>query len=429
MIEESIIEQPIKRPRGRPRKEKPADPVVKRPRGRPKKLALVNTILLILAFILKISVLQAIDIQDNFLFCDKNDKTMVDIGNSCKLSKTIGDMTIQGASSGIENTFYVYDHAKYLISTPAYECSMKKSIVQTYKNFIMQNSIENIEEYDLIVTADMCNSMVRSRTCDNSPMTCDNGVCKSHNKLLKEFLWLVNCMIIERAITAESLDENLFGTPNCKPSNGGCALETSYILWDKENLVRCPLYYVTSTNVTKEGNFLVSAKDNLVFNIVKRVRVNHCENTEFYLSNQGLYLSSEKSSTLLPLVKNEFTDLNKIKLAESDLFSFRHREVQKHLAFEVCLSLENILKVAALSSEKFIKITDANEKELVLYSNQGNIFIVKCQNLTNTKIEFINEKENELCEENVKVKFIFDNKVFYGLLDFNNIIRPFEKSV
>ena len=65
----------------------------------------------------------------------------------------------------------------------------------------------------------------------------------------------------------------------------------------------------------------------------------------------------------------------------------------------------------------------------MLYSNQGNIFIVKCQNLTNTKIEFINEKENELCEENVKVKFIFDNKVFYGLLDFNNIIRPYEKSV
>jgi hypothetical protein len=159
------------------------------------------------------------------------------------------------------------------------------------------------------------------------------------------------------------------------------------------------------------------------------VRLNHCENTEFYLSNQALYLSSEKSSTLLPLVKNEFTDLNKIKLAESDLFSFRHREVQKHLAFEVCLSLENILKVAALSSEKFIKITDANEKELVLYSNQGNIFIVKCQNLTNTKIEFINEKENELCEENVKVKFIFDNKIFFGLLDFNNIIRPYEKSV
>ena len=34
-----------------------------------------------------------------------------------------------------------------------------------------------------------------------------------------------------------------------------------------------------------------------------------------------------------------------------------------------------------------------------------------------------------MCEENVKVKFIFDNKVFYGLLDFNNIIRPYEKSV
>jgi hypothetical protein len=29
--------------------------------------------------------------------------------------------------------------------------------------------------------------------------------------------------------------ENLFGTPNCKPSHGGCALETSYILWDKQN--------------------------------------------------------------------------------------------------------------------------------------------------------------------------------------------------
>jgi hypothetical protein len=40
------------------------------------------------------------------------------------------------------------------------------------------------------------------------------------------------------------------------------------------------------------------------------------------------------------------------------------------------------------------------------------MFIVKCQNLTNTTIEFIHEKENELCEENIKVKFEFDNKVF-----------------
>jgi hypothetical protein len=86
-------------------------------------------------------------------------------------------------------------------------------------------------------------------------------------------------------------------------------------------------------------------------------------------------------------------------------------------------------KIAALNNEKFIKITDANEKELVLYSNQGNMFIVKCQNLTNTTIDFIHEKENELCEENIKVKFVFDNKVFYGLLDFNGIIRPYEKSV
>jgi hypothetical protein len=90
---------------------------------------------------------------------------------------------------------------------------------------------------------------------------------------------------------------------------------------------KCPLYYVTATNVTKEGNFLVSAKDNLVFNIIKKIRLNHCENLEFNPSNQGLYLNSEKSSTLLPLVQNEFTDLSKIKLAESDLFSFRHREV------------------------------------------------------------------------------------------------------
>jgi hypothetical protein len=299
----------------------------------------------------------------------------------------------------------------------------------------LQNSIENIEEIDLIVTADMCDTMVKTRTCENSAMICDNGICKSQNKLLKDFTWLehrtfqvINFMIIERAITAESLDENLFGT-NCKPSHGGCALETSYILWDKQNLVKCPLYYVTATNVTKEGNFLVSAKDNLVFNIIKKIRLNHCENLEFYLSNQGLYLTSEKSSTLLPLVQNEFTDLSKIKLAESDLFSFRHREVQKHLAFEICLSLENILKIAALNNEKFIKITDANEKELVLYSNQGNMFIVKCQNLTNTTIEFIHEKENELCEENIKVKFVFDNNVFYGLLDFNGIIRPYEKSV
>ena len=36
MIEETIIEQRNKRPRGPPRKEKPAESVVKRPRVRPQ---------------------------------------------------------------------------------------------------------------------------------------------------------------------------------------------------------------------------------------------------------------------------------------------------------------------------------------------------------------------------------------------------------
>jgi hypothetical protein len=58
-----------------------------------------------------------------------------------------------------------------------------------------------------------------------------------------------------------------------------------------------------------------------------------------------------------------------------------------------------MLKIASLNENKFFSIFDSKENEVILYSTQHQIFLVKCFKLVNTSIIFM-ETENAgiLCE-------------------------------
>jgi hypothetical protein len=140
---------------------------------------------------------------------------------------------------------------------------MTKTSASTYQNFIGQNRIENFEENDLILTEQACRQMVETKMCGEHPLNCENGICKSNAKLEKSGPYLehrkfevINCLLQERFITADSIDERLFGSLTCKAKDGSCALTSSFKVWDPKAADRCALTYVTSSIclVTKTTN-------------------------------------------------------------------------------------------------------------------------------------------------------------------------------
>jgi hypothetical protein len=412
---------------------------------RPRAFSMMNVINILITFFLisvKISLIYSFELKNDFVFCDTKERTLVDINNLCKKEVShVNRIDIKKENNEILNAektlFYIFNRAKHLYSGVAYECKMTKSSATTYQNIIMQNSLENLEEIDLAVSHQVCQAMVRDKLCNGSPMICFEGICKTNLKLEKSYNYLehkqfevTNCLIEEKYITADSLNENLFNSFNCKIGDGGCSLGTSQIIWDQNIAKICPLYFVAETNVTNKQNFLISDEDNFIFHIIEELSFENCGNINFYRTNQDLFLTLDKKSLILPKIHNEIFDHNKLRLAEEDMRMYEQFEYNRHLSFEICLTMKNLLNIASLGENKFFKISDSLQKEIILYSYQNKVFIVKCFDLKNTTITLLEIKsENNMCELDLPLEFRFKNKTFKGTLDYNSIIKPLsEKS-
>ena len=412
---------------------------------RPRAISMINVINILITFLLisiKLSKVCTYELRNDFVFCDTKERTLVDINNLCKKEVShVNRIDIKKENNEILNsektTFFIFNRAKHLYSGVAYECKMTKSSATTYQNLIMQNTLENLEEIDLPVSNQVCQAMVRDKLCNGSPMICFEGICKTNLKLEKTYNYLehkqfevTNCLIEEKYITADSLNENLFNSFNCKIGDGGCSLGTSQIIWDKNIANICPLYFVAETNVTKKQNFLISDDDNFIFHLIEEISFDNCGFITFYRTNQDLFLTLDKNALKLPKIQNEIFDHNKLRLAEEDMRMYDQFEYNRHLSFEICLTMKNLLNIASLGENRFFTISDSLQKELILYAYQSKVFIVKCFELKNTTVTLLEiNKENNMCELDLPLEFRFRNRTFRGTLDYNSIIKPFsEKS-
>jgi hypothetical protein len=89
---------------------------------------------------------------------------------------------------------------------------------------------------------------------------------------------------------------------------------------------RCALTYVTSTNATKQNNFLISDEDNYIFNLIERIKLKSCKNIEFYKTNKDLFITLDENALSLAKPEEDFIDISKIKLAEEDMLSYQNYE-------------------------------------------------------------------------------------------------------
>jgi hypothetical protein len=170
-----------------------------------------------------------------------------------------------------------------------------------------------------------------------------------------------------------------------------------------------------TTKVYKEDNFVISKDDNIILNIVEKANFSQCNDIRFFKTSLNLYITLEKDSLNLPKIEHEIFDLNKLSVANADLIAFKSFESNRHLSFEICLNLENIIRLATLQENKFLILSDNKEQEIVIYVSQGNAYIVKCLNLTDSKIEFLEIGEaGDSCDSNLPVRFWVNKTIING---------------
>jgi hypothetical protein len=271
----------------------------------------------------------SLSIKDDFTFCDPNSRTLIDISSSCTKSNSKHN-SIEINNFG-KNKIHIFDQAKHLINGIAHECSIIKTSLTTYKNLFGYETIDNFDEISLIITLHACEQLIKTKMCYDKEMTCLDGICQTDNKIIKDYAWLehkkfeiINCKVVERYLVADKVDDTLFNSLKCKIFDGSCNMPNSLIIWDVQKILhRCPLYYLTSTNITLENNFIISDEDNFIFNVVSKGNFTSCGNINFYKTSQNLFLTFDDSALNLPKIDNEFFDLNKIRTAESDMSNYK----------------------------------------------------------------------------------------------------------
>jgi hypothetical protein len=157
------------------------------------------------------------------------------------------------------------------------------------------------------------------------------------------------------------------------------------------------------------------------------MKLENCGDIIFYKTNQDLYLSLDPLSEKIPINKNEIFDTEKLRFAEEDMHLYEQYENTRHLSAEICNYMKNSLKIATNMENNIFVLTDVKGAEVVLYTFQKNLFILKCFQFKNTTLKIrdsIENQEEKSCNLHVPVQFEINNTSFNGLLDFNNIVLP-----
>ena len=316
-------------------------------------------------------------------------------------------------SLDINKPFYIIDQVKHRVSGHAYECSMTKTIIKTYKTFFGEDTLSH-DYVNMIVTRKMCNDMVKYKSCNGVSLTCIDNKCETNIKPNILYGWLqyrdydaINCKIIDRYITADSNKSPVFDTQNCFAGDGFCSLPSSTVVWNEKIIHDCPFFFVAQMKAIKKANLLISEESNLVFNIIDREILSMCNKTTFFKTSEGLYITQDQSALTLPVNDEDSGDITKFMLADEDMNRYKSYELQRHLSFELCMMSMNSIKIAKMSNSKFFTIKDTKMNDLILYSADNEIYIPKCHKLVNRIIKIRDNDQDQLnmCHEDLPIVY------------------------
>jgi hypothetical protein len=227
------------------------------------------------------------------------------------------------------------------------------------------------------------------------------------------------CYTSQRIISAETQDEHIFGN-ECTVKDFNCSFHDSIIVWKRDVIHSCPFKMVGSGKFQAAGIFLKDDSLKLAFQF-KNIE-NHCGQELIYTS-EGLYLNyNEEAKNELRLevenIGHDGKTYADLALADNDYKYLITIEEFRKSYLQECRNFILILNMLELTENKYIKLPDYKNNEIILFTANDQIYLPTCIDINEIKII-----KSDDCYEDVPVKFKLGRDTLVGFLSRELIIR------
>ena len=315
------------------------------------------------------------------------------------------------------------------VSGKGFQCK-KVAITRTWSVGFWGKEYRSDEIKTETLDADACWYMVKSKKCEHNIMSCDdNDNCRYDSFPPDEYSWLADstksfshCFLSPKIIAESDLDSHIF-TGFCRVSDWFCLLRDSIVVWSKDIFHNCPFKKVSDGFFDAIGQLFTERNQKLGFQF-KRFE-EHC-GILFILTTEGLYIAPDGNLPALDTF-DSFADtrgLVDLTLADEDFKALELLNDEKDNLLRECKMFKSMLKIFSFNNDKFMRVNDFKNNEIIVYAHLGQIYFPRC-----TKIKELNLITKVGCYEELPVTFYIDKFAENGFLSHERIIKSHSKSV
>jgi hypothetical protein len=182
-------------------------------------------------------------------------------------------------------------------------------------------------------------------------------------------------------------DEKIYG---CHLNSLECITETNTYIWDKELFDHCPFRYVTTKGFYQVQNNVIKVNNGRqILSIVEKLRIEKCPFETIFKTNEGPFIVNSSTDHLVAnnsILFEDNTQYTDLLLAEIDGNQYETVEMQAQSLRENCIIVRDILNRIKYQKHVYEKIL-ASPKEIIVYINDGLIFVPKCFLIHEIQIE------------------------------------------
>ncbi len=367
---------------------------------------IINFKLIIFIFNFKIIISKFVNIQTDIFVCEKINKedTLLDFSCEIKTSSLNDEKFISQTNFKGE----IWREEAYKVRGYIILCNRKMHTLSTWRNFF-GDKFKEIKIENALIGPNECKDMILTKKCGNQNMQCDKNGCFFSPTLQGEFWWLSTSVVSSLECRYEKKkilqnDEKIYG---CHLNRLECITETNTYIWDKELFDHCPFRYVTSKVFNQVQNNVIKVNNGRqIFSIVDILKIEKCPFESIFKTNEGLFIVNSSTDHLVAnnsILFEDNTQYTDLLLAEIDGNQYETVEIQTQSLKENCIIVRDILNRIKYQKNAYEKIL-ASQKEIIVYINDGLIFIPKCFLIHEIQIETDGPKA-DTCFKDPKITF------------------------
>jgi hypothetical protein len=201
-------------------------------------------------------------------------------------------------------------------------------------------------------------------------------------------------------------------------------LKYSIIVWEDELVHECPISLVKSIQLQTIGKALMNTKENKYFELLENVTI--CYNIQAWKTAEGIYLTQNNEALILQKVTDDIKVIDNLILAEMDYHSINLLQTRTMLTRQtnekICQVYKTFMNMYKKMDNEFFIFNDFNGNEAVLYTDQGQIFVPNCIQIS--KIEII--EKTERCYEDFPALIKINNQSIAVFLTNDLILKQTE---